>query len=464
MTIILLVVFIAIEGVFAAAMIRKHPSGRNWLGSRVLMSLAELAIVAVAVFAVQGAPGIRFSVLLAVLVARVVIEGIFFLAKRNRPKSAEPARASRSIRSAVLGSIVAVLALAPAFLFADYEGLPTTGEHEVAQASAILIDPSRTDPYESDGSAREIPARFYYPADADAQTAAQGETHPLIVFSHGAFGYYQSNYSLYAELASHGYVVVALDYPHHAFVTQDTDGNTIIADRGFLQSAMAAQGGQMESEEEFTLTHEWLALRTADLNFVLDTLEDASEASFDDRIWWFPSTDDAAAVADALAYADTNLIGLAGHSLGGATSVEVGRTRSDVDAVIDVDGTMFGGELAYNGGDVELDTSPYPVPLLSIDNEDHYRTGVELGSSYVNNVVLDNAVDSTHTYFVGSGHLNFTDLPLFSPALASLLGTGPVDAQACIEQMNAIALQFFDYHLRGIGSVDSIAECYEPGV
>ena len=463
MVIALLVALIAFEGAFAAIATRKRETGSRWLQLRFFASLAELALVALAVFATQGAPGMRFTAILAALALRAGANLVCYLVKRNRMVSAEPIRASRAIRSAIRSSLIIAIALAPAFLFADYEGLPTSGEHEVAQASAILIDPSRTDPYESDGSAREIPAHFYYPADAGAQTAAQGETHPLIVFSHGAFGYYQSNYSLYAELASHGYVVVALDYPHHAFVTQDTNGNTIIADRGFLQSAMAAQGGQMESEEEFTLTHEWLALRTADLNFVLDTLEDASEASFDDRIWWFPSTDDAAAVADALAYADTNLIGLAGHSLGGATSVEVGRTRSDVDAVIDVDGTMFGGELAYNGGDVEFDTTPYPVPLLSIDNEDHYRTGVELGSSYVNNVVLDNAVDSTHTYFVGSGHLNFTDLPLFSPALASLLGTGPVDAQACIEQMNAIALQFFDYHLRGIGSVDSIAECYEPG-
>ncbi|MBQ5851909.1 MAG: hypothetical protein IIW54_14020, partial [Lachnospiraceae bacterium] len=30
---------------------------------------------------------------------------------------------------------------------------------------------------------------------------------PLVVFSHGAFGYYESNTSTYMELASNGYVV-----------------------------------------------------------------------------------------------------------------------------------------------------------------------------------------------------------------------------------------------------------------
>lgn len=55
--------------------------------------------------------------------------------------------------------------------------------------------------------------------------------------------------------------------------------------------------------------------------------------------------------------------------------------------------------------------------------------------------------------------MNFTDLPLFSPPLASLLGTGNVDARECIETMNSIILQFFDYYLKGQGEL-SIAPKY----
>ncbi|MBO4365801.1 MAG: alpha/beta fold hydrolase, partial [Eggerthellaceae bacterium] len=365
------------------------------------------------------------------------------------------------------GVVLLGLALIPAFLFTGYQGLPTTGQHEVAQASAILVDHSRTDPFETDGSAREIPAHFYYPADAAASPTAQDasrETYPLVVFSHGAFGFYRSNYSTYMELASHGYVVVALDYPHHAFITTDTNGQTVRADSTFLQTAVAAENNDLSDEEEFAITHEWLDLRCADLNFVLDTLESAGTSGVLDKgTWWFPSTEDEEAVRHAMRVADTNRIGLAGHSLGGATSVELGRTRDDVDAVIDIDGTMFGSELAFEDGSAVFDTTPYPVPLLSMDNENHYLVGQQLGNDYVNNVVLDNAEDATHTYFVGSGHLNFTDLPLFSPALASLLGTGPVDSEACVQQMNALVLQFFDYYLKGEGEVDSIATQYDPG-
>jgi predicted dienelactone hydrolase len=49
----------------------------------------------------------------------------------------------------------------------------------------------------------------------------------------------------------------------------------------------------------------------------------------------------------------------------------------------------------------------------------------------------------------GSGHLNFTDLPLFSPALARMLGTGQADSRYCIETMNQIVLEFFNHTLKG---------------
>ena len=38
-------------------------------------------------------------------------------------------------------------------------------------------------------------------------------------------------------------------------------------------------------------------------------------------------------------------------------------------------------------------------------------------------------------------------------------GTGSIDAQDCIETMNGIVLQFFDYYLKGMGELQ-IRECY----
>ena len=154
-----------------------------------------------------------------------------------------------------------------------------------------------------------------------------------------------------------------------------------------------------------------------------------------------------------LSMINTEKIGLMGHSLGGATSVTVGRTRNDIDAVIDLDGTMLGEELRYENGKLVFYEDAYPVPLLSVDNEEHHLDSSGANGLYVNCVVLENAVDSKYTYFVGSGHMNFTDLPLLSPPLASFLGVGEIDATECITTMNAIVLEFFNDYLKDEGAV-----------
>ncbi len=366
-----------------------------------------------------------------------------------------------AIAGMVLGLLLFAVSFLPSLLFTDYEGLEPTGEYEVGQARAILVDKDRAEAFESDGSRREVPVYFYYPENGDATE----EGFPLVVFSHGAFGYYQSNVSAYLELASHGYVVVSLDHPYHSFFTTDTQGKRITVDPGFMREVMGANQDNMSQEEIWELSRGWLELRTQDMDFVIDSMKDAAEeagAAGEGSLssaWFFESDEQERGIRGALAMTDIERIGLMGHSLGGAASVTVGRSREDIGAVADLDGTMLGEETGFENGVCTYFAEPYPVPLLMIDNEEHYRVGREAGALYVNSFILENAVCSVHTYFEGSGHMNFTDLPLFSPPLASLLGTGNVDARECIETMNSIILQFFDYYLKGQGEL-SIAPKY----
>ena len=58
---------------------------------------------------------------------------------------------------------------------------------------------------------------------------------------------------------------------------------------------------------------------------------------------------------------DTEKIGLMGHSLGGAAAVSVGKERSDIDAVIDMDGSMFGEMTNVKDGKFEYYTGAYPA-------------------------------------------------------------------------------------------------------
>jgi len=350
----------------------------------------------------------------------------------------------------IFGSIILVLVIVilsiPKILFTDYEGLPTTGPYEVKMVSAITIDESRLESFETDGSKREVPVYFYYP---DTESAEEN-SFPFVLFSHGAFGYYQSNASTYMELASHGYVVVSLDHPYHSFFTKDTEGNTITVNTEFLQEVMYINEEGIPENEIIELSHKWLDIRVSDINFVIDSVKEAKETlSLQENTWFIIGEETKQQILEILSMVNADKIGVMGHSLGGASSVTVGRTRDDIDAVIDLDGTMLGEEFGYENGQYEYYEGNYPVPLLSFNSQSHQDSSDEAGPLYVNNVVLANALDGQYTCIEGSGHMNFTDLPLFSPILASLLGVGEVDATECIVTMNEKILGFFDCYLKG---------------
>lgn len=352
---------------------------------------------------------------------------------------------------AVLILILIFIALIPAFIFKDYKGRPLTGNYEVLQDEIILIDHSRIEEFENDGSFREIPVHIYYPAGCESMEA---KSLPLIIFSHGAFGYYQSNFSTYAELVSNGYVVASLDHPYHAFFTKDSSGKTVTVDPTFFSTAMDVGGKDVSESEIYPITSEWMKLRTDDMNFVIDSFIKAGETGdFDDS--WFFKGNERELTAGIVSSINTDKIGLMGHSLGGATAVKVGR-RDDISAVIDLDGTMLGEEKGVtDDGILVVDNEPYDTPILSIDNDEHHRQRIECrksGTVYPNNVIMDNARDGYETYIAGSGHMNFTDLPLFSPALAKMLGTGDIDPAECIDRINSLVLDFFNYSLKGEGT------------
>ncbi len=344
----------------------------------------------------------------------------------------------------------------PKILFTDYAGLQTTGPYEVKQVATILVDSERVETFESDGSKREVPAYFYYP---DIEVSSE-KSCPLVIFSHGAFGYYQSNTSTYMELASHGYVVISLDHPYHSFFTKDTKGKIITVNPEFMQEVMYINEDGTSEEEIIELSHQWLDIRIADMSFVLDSVKEASvEKELQTDAWFTTDENIRQELLTVLAMIDTEEIGLMGHSLGGAASVTLGRTREDIDAVIDLDGSMLGEELGYENGEYILYDEAYPVPVLFLSNEAHHILRKEVKSLDVTNMLLENAVDSKYTYFKGSGHMNFTDLPLYSPILASLLGVGEVDAEECVLTMNEVILEFFNCYLKDIGAM-TVKECY----
>lgn len=445
MGVILFAVFAVMEILLAVLSCTKYRS--LWYRNRTFFCGAEFVLMLLAVLLPTGQKW-RFTGCLIILGIRLAVSCTAYLVKRTKKEKTK----AKAIAGAVMSVILIGFSLFPAFIFTGYSGLKTSGQYKVKETQAILTDSSRLETNENDGSNREIPVHFYYP-EGDAENC------PLVLFAHGSFGYYQSNSSLYAELASNGYVVASIDHPYYAFFTKDTAGKTIIVDFEFMQTAVNMQNSSdfTETIEDFNTTHEWMSLRTADENFVLDTIKTAKSSGLLDTAWYTESEDVKAEILKVLEITDTEKIGLMGHSIGGAAAVQLGRERDDITAVVDIDGTMLGEEISFDDGKIGYNPEPYPIPILSLDNADHWESYVDVldnGTEYVNKYLLDNAADSREVHFDGTEHMDFTDLPLLSPALSKMLGKGSVDSSEFIPEMNSIILNYFNYYLKGEGELN----------
>lgn len=443
MGVILFAVFTVMEIALTVLSFAKYRS--LWHRNRFFFCAAEFVLMLFVMLLPVTGQKWRFTGCLVILGMRLAISCVAYLIKRSRIKKEKTK--GKAIVGTVMSIIIISFSLLPAFIFTGYTGLKTTGQYKVKETQAILIDNSRLETNENDGSNREIPIHFYYP-ESDAADC------PLVLFAHGSFGYYQSNSSLYAELASNGYVVASIDHPYYAFFTKDTKGKTIIVDFEFMQTAVNMQYSSdfTETEDDFNVICEWMSIRTADENFVLDTIKTAKDSGSLDTAWYTGSEDAKAEILKALEMTDTEKIGLMGHSIGGAAAVQLGRERDDITAVIDIDGTMLGEQISFNDGKLGYNPEPYPIPILSLDNASHWTSYAGNGETdYVNKYLLDNAIDGREVHFDGTEHMDFTDLPLFASALAKILGKGDVDSSEFIPEINSIILNYFNYYLKGEG-------------
>ncbi|HLY39201.1 MAG TPA: hypothetical protein VKU61_14245 [Candidatus Binatia bacterium] len=155
---------------------------------------------------------------------------------------------------------------------------PTTDEH-----AGRDVDPATRDTYDL------IPGFPPTWQDAVRDTPIRHGRYPLVAFSHGYGGHRRQSTFLCTHLASHGYVVAAVDHT----------GNTIL---DVMQMILALQSG---ARPRSTDPSEFIGLRPADVSFAIDSV-----------------------LADFAAHVDAERVGMAGHSFGGWTTLAtVGRDR-----------------------------------------------------------------------------------------------------------------------------------------
>lgn len=428
---VILIITVILEIIFSIYCVKTKSSQiriRSWLRISEFGSLLILTIATIIEWS------FRWYLLAFLLFTLAAIATVRLLSRKLENK---PFKTGRMIAKSVSVILLLSLTLAPALIFPQYKQLPKTGSYEVATQTFTYTDNARIETFSDTGENRKLTVQFWYPSDAQ-------EKCPLIVFSHGAFGIRASNTSTYMDLASNGYVVCSIDHPYHAAGTVDTDGKLTIGSNTFMQQVVDANQDVYTEEQKLVLFDEWMSLRTQDINFVLNTIIEKTQGEND----------------PLFSMIDTGKIGLMGHSLGGAASVQLGRDREDIDAVIDIDGTMLGEERGIVDGEVILNDEPYPLPLLNFYSDYVIKELVANPDYIYPNKYLTSISPAAYEVCIkGSNHMSYTDLPFFCPLLADQLSgissgdtSSSVDKNYCVQTMNQLILEFFNCYLKGEGA------------
>ena len=246
------------------------------------------------------------------------------------------------------------------------------------------------------------------------------EKFPLLLFSHGMTLYNRQNTFQLEELASHGYIIAAVNY------TKDS-ANTLFPNKPNVPY----------EDKELTLDYldnhnlEW----QEDASFVLDTLLNKKIKDFDDII----------------AQVEKEKIGTLGHSYGGATSTHLLINDKRVKAALNMDGGFYGPEI--KDGDI---TKPFLLMNAS-DTIRHMKEGTD--PLFEECFIRNDTVNQSGVYKLvlpNTDHGSFTDLAGFSP----LITVKGANYKKTFQTINDISLAFFDKHLKQLNEekLDSILD------
>ncbi|MBH1935184.1 dienelactone hydrolase family protein [Streptomyces sp. AV19] len=308
-----------------------------------------------------------------------------------------------------------------------------------------LVDAARTDPWKPSAGPRELMVSVWYPARPSAgakapyvsaalsqelngndklstvrthavvdAAPAQGRARPVVVLSPGFTQSRTSLTSLAEELASKGYVVAALDHTYEA--------------------AVEFPGGRVEKCElcvkEDVDKGAVVRNRVKDIRFLLDRITTGDGLVSGLKV-------------------DKARIGVGGHSIGGASAVEVAGQDARVAGAVDLDGDFFTEQPA---GGIKK-----PVMLLGAA-----RAGELGGERDTWSPAWKNLTGWKRWLDVAKGgHMTFTDnhwladavgLPEGLPPDAYEGAFGTVRSERGNALTRAYVAAFFDKHLNGAAS------------
>lgn len=266
----------------------------------------------------------------------------------------------------------------------------------------------------------------------DAPVAAPRGTNAVVVFNHAWNGLRTQDTFETIDLASHGFIVVSIDHTYNAIQTAFPDGRMIsgtvsgdLDDFNRESPAVLFERGNAE-----------LQVETADVSFVLDTLERWNQDP----------------ASPFYGKVDLSRVAVMGHSFGGAVAIQSAISDRRVRAAINMDGWVFG----------DFPSTGLDKPLLQMISDEPYPTDRELSSADPNvhgtacfdgifAASLQTSLQRHGGYLLrlrGTKHMDFSDRPLYSP-FRRLTSSGIEDWRTAAADIRTYTLIFLQRTLFG---------------
>jgi len=246
--------------------------------------------------------------------------------------------------------------------------------------------------------------------------------HPIIIFSHGLKGVVENYTYLSEELASFGYVVVAMNH---------SDGSCPISifPNGKFQE-FEPPSDELTDNELQQFRNNQVKKRYEDIDFVLNLLPNLNETTFEDLL-------------------DVNSVGIIGHSFGGSTALGY-LLRSNSNIKIKPLCALGMDVWFYPIKKQDLDQKVPFGPFMFIDSElwvsGRYGEGrADIGNS----ICLRSSFDSFSLVLKGGSHHNYNDFVFYAPFLAKkleMIGTH-IDSLHSLQVIVNCCVSFFGTYL-----------------
>ncbi len=285
-------------------------------------------------------------------------------------------------------------------------------------------------------------------AYSGAQISSVQTSYPLILASHG-FGSSRFLHTLQAEsLASHGYIVAAIDHTYNTFATAFPDGRITTSTTNDLFSPNHDYRTESSNRDKLG------EVLSGDVAFALDQFELIQSGQIPSHL---------------KGKIDLGRVGVFGHSIGGATAYDA---SYDPRIAVGID---------FDGGLYRLrDREGLRKPFLFINSESGFEklkmimdnrvyTDADLNRMGSTREWIDQVTENKKLelkriretvdaggqmlYIENTEHLNFADIQYVSPVFRMLGITGKIAPERVNYIINAYMLDFFDLYLKNEGGV-----------